>query len=138
MRSQMRLLAPVCSKLQHTAAVFLQLAQTHVRPKASTNLGSKATRSSKQAISSRLDGPATEGLTDAALGQLDITSYLEWLPAAIDNTYRILEVERQDATDRHSGSTEGNNLREFPTRRPTSDRVFDWFSWDAYYAGIDS
>ncbi|GFG12915.1 hypothetical protein IFM61392_07659 [Aspergillus lentulus] len=140
MRSQMRPLASVCSKLQHTAVVFLQLAQTHVRPKASTKPGSKATRSSKQAISSRLDGlpHRSVGLTDAGLGQLDITCYLEWLSADMDNTYRVLEVEMQDATDRHSGPSDGTDLREFPTRGTTSDRVFDWFSWDAYYAEIVS
>ncbi|GFF58156.1 uncharacterized transcriptional regulatory protein C11D3.07c [Aspergillus udagawae] len=141
MRAQMRLLARVCSRLQHTAAVFLQLAQAHVRHKISTKPGSKATCSSKRANSSGLDGPATqacEGSTDAGLGQLDITSYLEWLPGDMDATCRMLEVEMQDATDQHSGLGEGSNLTEFPIRRPTSDRVFDWFSWDVYYADIDS
>jgi hypothetical protein len=41
MRSQMRLLACVCSKLQHTAAVFLHLAQTHVRHKPRQNPAAK-------------------------------------------------------------------------------------------------
>ncbi|GFG20311.1 uncharacterized transcriptional regulatory protein C11D3.07c [Aspergillus udagawae] len=131
----------VCSKLRHTAAIFLQLAQAHVRNKTSTKPGSKATRSSKRINTSRLDGPATqacEGSTDAGLGQLDITSYLEWLPGDMDATCRMLEVEMQDATDQHSGLGEGSNLTEFPIRRPASDRVFDWFSWDVYYADIDS
>jgi hypothetical protein len=141
MRVQLRLLASVCSKLQHTAAVFLQLAQAHVRHKTSTKPGNKATRSSKRANSSGLDGSATqaiEGSTDAGLGRVDITSYLEWLPGDMDATCRMLEVEMQDATDEHSGLGEGSNLTEFPIRRPISDRVFDWFSWDVYYADIDS
>jgi hypothetical protein len=48
----------------------------------------------------------------------------------------MLEVEMQDATDHHSGPNDGNNLREFPTRRMASDGAFDWFSWEVYYAGI--
>ncbi|KAJ5118818.1 hypothetical protein N7448_010525, partial [Penicillium atrosanguineum] len=134
MRSQMRLLAGVCSKLQHTATVFLQLAQSHARHGTSLKPATNATSPSKHWNSSGLgeDGIQSWGdLIDADLSDNDFINYLNLLPVDMDATSRILETELQFPGPNYSNSEKENN----PTylQRPTLDRVFDWFSWDDYY-----
>jgi hypothetical protein len=161
----MRLLATVCFRLQHAAAVFLQLAQAHVSRYASSDRRSPESSGSidsSQVIDMpqsdhRLDGLATsttwdqqarsnivngyaqarEALTAVDMEDMDISSYLEWLPSSMDdNTWPIFEAERPNSRAIHSDPSGGDPLaKSEQNRRQTFDSVFDWFSWDSYYAG---
>lgn len=116
MRSQMRLLATVCSRLQHTASVFHQLARGH----ASRQLATEP--SHKRARLSETQEQHCKDLTEPDIRGVDVAHYLDWLPAEIQTTFPIQEPERLDPTD--------------PSQRITvPGNMFDWFSWDTYYAG---
>lgn len=165
MRSQMRLLATVCFRLQHSAAVFLQLAQAHVsRYASSSSGGGRNTESSwsignpppqasintpqgdsgqdgitasmtwgQQAKSNVVNGyaQAREALTAVDMEEMDITSYLEWLPSNMDDsTWPMFEAE--GPYSRANGDPLAKNVQN---RRQKFESVFDWFSWDSYYAG---
>lgn len=163
MRSQMRLLATVCFRLQHAAAVFLKLAQAHVSRYASAGSteSSASIDSPPQVVNSpqndRPEGLATsawgqqardnivngysqahEALTAVDMGEMDISSYLEWLPSTMDDiTWPMLDAERPNSRAIHSNPTSKGNhpAKSTQNRRQTFDSVFDWFSWDSYYAG---
>lgn len=163
MRSQMRLLATVCFRLQHAAAVFLQLAQAHVsryvssarRRRRSTESswsidpppqtmmnntpqgdnGPDGTRSwDQQARSNIISGyaQAREALTAIDMGEMDISSYLEWLPSNTDDSTWPMFFEAERSNSRAIGNPPAKSAQN---RRQTFDIVFDWFSWDSYYAG---
>jgi hypothetical protein len=119
MRSQMRLLANVCSRLQHTASVFLQLAQNHVsRPvKKPGRRKAKLTGNPPRHYS---------GLVDLDIPEIDVVSYLEWLPAEPE-----IAISTQDIESHQPDSFGANQGR-------ISGNMFDWFSWDSYYAGADT
>jgi hypothetical protein len=134
MRLQMRLLAGVCSKLQHTAAVFLQLAQSHTRHSTSAKPSADTSRFSEQSNSSRLGGHATQSWDDSINADLDgheFMNYLNCLPADMNDTSQILETELQVSKPQHlDGEQETSSAY---LQRPTSDCAFDWFLWNDYY-----
>lgn len=134
----MRLLAGVCSKLEHTAAVFLQLAQSHTRYNNSAKPTDDAARLSQQPNSSALDDHDTlswDDMTDADLVHCDFANYLNWLPVDMDATSRILETELQGSRSQNSDRKPESTSTYF--QRPASDRVFEWFLWDDYYGDIN-
>lgn len=140
MKSQMRLLAGLCSKLQHTAAVFLQLAQSHTRRGNSTKTASNISGAplSQQHISSALGEQATQpwdDLINVDLGDHDFITYLNWLPVDMNATSRILETELQGPKSHHPDRSQESSL-PYP-QKPMSDRTFDWFLWDDYYGSTN-
>lgn len=78
----MRLLATICSRLQHTASVFLQLAQGHVPHHALTETiekQAKAFQSQPEEHMGRRDqGPKFP--VDLHLGEFNVAKYFERLP----------------------------------------------------------
>ncbi|KAJ5611392.1 hypothetical protein N7510_008111, partial [Penicillium lagena] len=138
MKSQMRHLASVCSKLQHTATVFLQLAQSHARNSNFTTPANNAAGISQHPNCSGLAEHGTEpwdDLTSTDLGNCDMTNYLNWLPVDMDVTSRILEAEIQDSRFHHSDCKPESSSTYL--HRPTTERMFDWFLWDDYYGSVD-
>ncbi|PTU20328.1 hypothetical protein P175DRAFT_0510242 [Aspergillus ochraceoroseus IBT 24754] len=153
MRTQMRLLAPICSRLQHVAAGFLELAQLQASHHASTDTGSNFDRSlethdmphldgANKATSRRCDpqtmneiatgyGHAREALSNGDMSDPDVASYLEWLPTDIDASWPMFDLGGQGS----AGDRDSHGRRSSQTRRRAFDGMFDWFSWDAYYAG---
>lgn len=121
MRSQMRLLATVCSRLQHTSSVYLQLAQNHV-----------SRRLSIEPTHKKLKAPIDHGqhcndLIDLDIRNVNVANYLEWLPTEINPT-----ITTQPG-DQHEPACIGvSQIRRI------SGNMFDWFSWDAYYAGAET
>ncbi|KAJ5185839.1 Transcription factor [Penicillium cf. griseofulvum] len=95
MRSQMRLLSTVCSRLQHTASVFLQLAQVHVSRCASTQTIEKPTeplRPPVQPMDSHFQHPSD--VMEVDFEELDVTNYLEWLPADMGSPWPIFDADQ--------------------------------------------
>ncbi|KAJ5369515.1 hypothetical protein N7509_014127 [Penicillium cosmopolitanum] len=138
MRSQMRLLAGLCYKLQHTAAVFLQLAQSHTRHGNSTKPAGNTAPLSQQQKSSALGEKATQpwdDLINIDLGDHDFSTYLNWLPVDMNATSRILETELQGPKSHHPDRSQESSL-PYP-QKPMSDRTFDWFLWDDYYGSTN-
>lgn len=129
----MRLLAAVCSKLQKTAAVFLQLAQSHTRHNTSTKPigGTFLSEYSQNSGFAEQSTQALDDMINADLRDQDFINYLNLLPVDMNATSRILETELQAPgfhfSDREMEITSAN------LQRPTLDRAFDWFSWDDYY-----
>jgi hypothetical protein len=128
MQSQMRLLATVCSRLEHTAAIFLKLAQNHVSYRASTKTAAppepykQASRNQNHSHSQIL-----ADLVDLDVGDLNVVNYIEWLPADMDTTWPLPEAERHEPVSSRPGD-----------RGQMSGNMFDWFSWDSYYAGTEA
>jgi hypothetical protein len=141
----MRTLVTVCSRLQHVASLFFQLAQIHVRHGAPAE-GSHRLDGSSQPSGMRGPGhsieqdvlacenraindiarshpQALESLTAFDGRDPDAFRYLEWLPADINAAWPMFEAD-------HSEISRGS--------RGPVDNTFDWFSWDAYNAGADS
>ena len=65
----------------------------------------------------------------------DVASYLEWLPADLALTWPMVDVSRQNLVSGHFGAGDRDTSRIPP--RKAFDSMFDWFSWDAYYAGVE-
>lgn len=155
MRTQLRLLVNICSRLERVASVFLQLAQHHVRTIKSIQPTSQTTTSLN---SSRLQLPQDERNKHTSAGDdyahnmsfaayppddasarpfdiegLDLDSYLQWLPADITTSWPTLGSERANVTTGTGVTATSNNSQ---SRKRVLDSTFDWFSWDAYYAGI--
>ncbi|KAJ5521712.1 Transcription factor [Penicillium freii] len=128
MRSQMRLLATVCSRLQHTASVFLQLAQAHVSGRVLTQTIEKPTKSLQpppiQPTYSYDQHP--EDMMDLDFGELNVSNYLEWLPADMGSAWPMFDTNRPDVVSRPAN------------KRPSQGSGFDWFSWDTYYSGTET
>ncbi|KAE8324017.1 fungal-specific transcription factor domain-containing protein [Aspergillus sergii] len=154
MRSQMRLLATVCARLQRVAATFLRLAQTHVRQYASAQIANNmesSTESPRPSQAGDYDGSAysDRGMNDLAsslaedsgnfpgvdVEEPDVATYLEWLPADLNPTWPMADVEHQDPNS-HPGAGDRGTSRN--SSRKAFDSVFDWFSWDAYYAEVEA
>lgn len=134
MRPQMRLLADLCSKLQHTAAVFLHLAQSHIRHCTSTKAALDADPLSEQLKTSEPDEqttPSWNDLINIDLNDDELITYLNCLPVDMDATSRILENELQFPQSHHSDYGEESS----PTylQKPILDCTFGWFLWDDYY-----
>ncbi|KAJ5827562.1 Transcription factor [Penicillium robsamsonii] len=129
MRSQMRLLATVCSRLQHTASVFLQIAQMHVSRCALTQASEKPATSFQPPPSLSIDGcgQLPNDLMDVNYGELNVANYLEWLPADMGSTWPLFGVNRPEVASSHLGDN-----KTIPAN------MFDWFSWDAYYSGTEA
>lgn len=134
MRTQMRLLGSLCSKLQHTTAVFLQLAQSYIRHgssmKSPSNIATTSRRSKGRGPEEGVIQPR-DNLIDVDLGDHDFATYLNWLPIDMNDTSRILEAELQVPKYHHSHHREENSP-SYP-QKPISDGTFDWFLWDDYY-----
>lgn len=134
MRPQMRLLADLCSKLQHTAAVFLHLAQSHNRHCNSTTPARNAVPLSQQPEISEPEKQTTyswDGLIDIDLSDDEIITYLNCLPVDMEATSRILENELQFPQSHHSVYGEESSPTCF--QKQISDCTFGWFLWDDYY-----
>jgi len=114
MRSQMRLLATVCSRLQHTASVFLQLAQNYVSHLEPARKRAKPPTNHSQYVNNAVD---------LDIRDVNITNYLEWLPEEIET-----KIPAQE------GDWHGLDSFGVSQRRRMSGNMFDWFSWDTYYA----
>ena len=155
MQFQMRLLATVCARLQRVAATFLQLAQTHVRQHTSTptaddiliSTGSHSTTQSGHYDRPAYNGPVMKDLASGQtgdggtlpnvdVGEPNIASYLEWLPADLTLTWPLADVERRELNS--SDSVAGDRRTPRNSSRKPFDSVFDWFSWDAYYADVEA
>ncbi|KAJ5297882.1 Transcription factor [Penicillium antarcticum] len=124
MQSQMRLLATVCSRLEHTAAIFLKLAQNHVSHRASAKTTAPAAPH-KQSASHQNYNQALADLMD--LDVSDMSNHIEWLPVDMDTTWPLPEAEKHDPV--HSRPADRGQM---------SSNMFDWFSWDSYYAGTEA
>jgi hypothetical protein len=120
MRSQMRLLATVCTRLQHTASVFLQLAQNHVSRRPPEEPARKKAKSPVSSLQNCSD------LVDIDIRDINVANYLEWLPGDLATAAPTRDV------DGHWPHSFGASQR-----RRMSGNMFDWFSWDTYYAGAD-
>ncbi|OQE37661.1 hypothetical protein PENCOP_c009G02782 [Penicillium coprophilum] len=129
MRSQMRLLATVCSRLQHTASVFLQLAQVHVSRHALTGTIGKPDEPFQSQPEEHIDGHDHDPgeLTDLDLGESNIANYLKWLPTEMSPPWSMFDADQPDVS-----------CPRFSNKRSIPDNSFDWFSWDTYYSGIEA
>ncbi|PWY94637.1 hypothetical protein BO94DRAFT_531578 [Aspergillus sclerotioniger CBS 115572] len=130
MRSQMHLLAPVCSRLQSVADACMRLAQLHISNCASdstsddrSSQGPGAAHSVRLAEQTDHPSETHEAFPSIDAGDLDIANYLDWLPADMDLN-AVLPLSENER---------GNSAN-----RRTLASIFDWFSWDAYYAGIET
>ncbi|CAI7583720.1 unnamed protein product [Penicillium glandicola] len=129
MRSQMRLLATVCSKLQHTTSVFLRLAQVHVSRCGLTETIEKPVNPVQplvQLTDSHYQHP--DSLMDLDFGELNVANYLEWLPADMGSPFPPFDDNRPDV----SSSSRLVDNKSIP------GNMFDWFSWDTYYSGAET
>lgn len=124
----MRLLATVCSRLQHTASVFFQLARAHVSGRVLTQTIEKPAKSLQPPPmqSTYSHDQHSEDVMDLDFGELDVSNYLEWLPADMGSTWPMFDTNRPDVVSRP-----GN-------KRPSQGSGFDWFSWDTYYSGTET
>ncbi|KAJ5494629.1 Transcription factor, partial [Penicillium fimorum] len=129
MRSQMHLLATVCSRLQHTASVFLQLAQLHVSRCALTQASEKSAKSFQPPPVQPIDscGQRPEDLMDVDVRELNIASYLEWLPTDMGSTWPLFDVNPPEVASSHIGDD-----------KSIPGNMFDWFAWDTYYSGTET
>jgi hypothetical protein len=126
MQFQMRLLATVCSRLEHTAAVFLKLAQNHVSYRESTKSPGQHVPYKQAARNRNFD--YNETLADLmGLDVGNVANYIEWLPTDMDTTWPLPEAERHEKMFSRPGD-----------RGQMSGNMFDWFSWDSYYAGTEA
>ncbi|GAD95021.1 hypothetical protein NECHADRAFT_34178 [Paecilomyces variotii No. 5] len=155
MRTQLRLLVTICSRLERVASVFLQLAQHHVRTIRSIQPASQTAASIN---SSRRPLPEDERNKNISAGVectnnisytahppdnastrpfdiegLDLDSYLQWLPADITTPWATFGSERENIPIGTGVAATSNNVQ---SRKRVLDSTFDWFSWDAYYAEI--
>ncbi|KAJ6089455.1 Transcription factor [Penicillium canescens] len=125
MQSQMRLLATVCSRLEHTASIFLKLAQNHVSYRASTKTAAPPAPYTQASSNQNYSHSQTlADLMDPEVGDLNVVNYVEWLPADMDTTWPLPEAERHEPVSSRPGD-----------RGQMLGNMFDWFSWDSYYAG---
>lgn len=130
----MRLLAGLCSKLQHTAAVFLHLAQSHIRHCYPKKPIPSAVLLFQQPKGSEAGEHATQPwdhLIDLEMGEQELITYLNYLPADMNATSRILETELQVPQFHHLRRGEENS--PIYSQQPLSDCTFGWFLWDDYY-----
>ncbi|KAJ5383252.1 Transcription factor, partial [Penicillium concentricum] len=129
MRSQMRLLATVCSRLQHTASVFLQLAQVHVSRCALAETIETPDKSFQPPSVQPMDNHIqhSEDLMDLDFGELNVTNYLEWLPADMGSPLSIFDGNRPGVSSSRLGE-----------KKSIPGNMFDWFSWDTYYSGTET
>lgn len=130
----MKKLRSVCAKLEDTAAVFYRLAQSHVL----NHFGNpKATRPSNQASKRpRLDSPKSIDTEDDIItGDVNVMNLLGWLPVDMNVTCRTLEGELQSLPGHQSQDSSYKDRSTSSGRNQTSDGIFDWFAWDAYYTG---
>ncbi|KAJ5113088.1 hypothetical protein N7456_001622 [Penicillium angulare] len=127
MRSQMRLLSSLCSKLEHTTSVFFQLAQSHAG-----NLDREKAPKDKAPISQEEESVRPwDDLINMDLSDLNITPYLNWLPIDMSHTSQILETELQGPNPQPSHNSE--ECGPAHSEKPISGSTFDWFLWDDYY-----
>ena len=123
----MRLLATVCSRLRHTASVFLQLARAHVSGRFLHHTPAKPAKlfqPSPKHPTYTYD-QNSENLMDLDFAELDVSNYLEWLPADMGSVWPASDTDRPDVSSRL-----GN-------KGPSQGSWFDWFSWDIYYSGTE-
>lgn len=154
MRGQLRLLATVCARLEHVAAVFLQLAQVHASQPA-TAYSSNANKNGNEDVPSGI--PFTDFLSyggheDVAASlrkaqddigtaaNLDLGKFLDWLPAEVLPLWPAGDSGNQHHSAYHvaTDSTMVEGEQAPRGRKRTFDATFDWFSWDAYFADADS
>lgn len=159
MQNQLRLLATVCSRLEHVATVFLQLAQRHVLNRASdkttsqsTQSGSRLSQMPAQGLSAdqilprsdrRVDSelaskqlPASDSPVAIDMQGFEIDNLLDWVPADVNTLWPIFGTAHQgvataDATACATSTTA--RPKGSQGRKRPFDGTFDWFSWDAYY-----
>lgn len=154
MRGQLRLLTTVCARLEHVAAVFLQLAQVHVGQHAnahssSTNMSGHANVPSEIPPTNFLSYGGHEDVAASlrkaqddigTAANLDLEKFLDWLPAEVLPPCPTADTGNQHHSACHvapdSTVVEGEQARR--GRKRTFDATFDWFSWDAYFADADS
>ncbi|KAH8885855.1 hypothetical protein GQ53DRAFT_876698 [Thozetella sp. PMI_491] len=125
MRSQLCELAAVCSRLEHVATVFLQLARQHI--KVDRQL--------------QMDVTCNPCSTNEGFGTIDtqgpeIASFLEWLPGDIMAPWPAFEYSQDLTTHDRPSAAEIPPLSEPKSprgRKRPFDSTFDWFSWGAYY-----
>ncbi|KAJ1711812.1 hypothetical protein NYO67_6019 [Aspergillus flavus] len=136
MRSQMRLLATVCARQQRVAAIFLRLAQIHVRQYASVQVANDMETSTESRRLSQAGCYCGSAGTFPGVDveEPDVATYLEWLPADLNLTWPVSDVKRQDPNSQ-PGAVDRGRFRN--ASRKAFDSVFDWFSWDAYYAEVE-
>ncbi|KAH8690734.1 hypothetical protein BGW36DRAFT_389237 [Talaromyces proteolyticus] len=141
-QSEMRLLTMVCSRLQQVAAVFSQLAQIHAsqntrsRPENFRQIASLERNKQAEEPTHGSCAQVQEVIPDIDTGDLDFASYIEWLPNDMDAIWPMIDSERRNsASFRCTTGGNGTSTPRFQNRRNTFDGMFDWFSWDAYYAG---
>ena len=159
MGAKMGKLAVVCSRLQHVAATFLQLAQVHVN-----NVSTVSARRSAQSVqapviwrdnprdtrkSSAANNPAAnstsvdnlpsrEAVSSLQIGDIDIANYFEWLPADMDTDLSIFGMDQSPSTTLvPDASNNSPQMDDAAGRQGAFGSTFDWFSWDAYYGGVE-
>ncbi|KAF4456491.1 hypothetical protein F53441_1395 [Fusarium austroafricanum] len=142
MQGQLQILAPMCTRLEKIASVFLRLAQMHVaRP---DTLGVAPT--CRQTVSGHGNqaGEVTSTIPiqqmQMELGEgagVDLEHYLEWLPADVlpTDTGHLTEVQPETLGQGSYNSSFKESMRpESRGLKRPFDVMFDWFAWDVYYA----
>ncbi|KAK1987780.1 hypothetical protein LZ30DRAFT_579566 [Colletotrichum cereale] len=160
MRAQMRLLATLCTRLEHVAAVFLQLAKSYLGRRTSVPDRSRgsvpsALSNSVSIISSAPTQPEdSHGVESTPKGKhnafiwnqhedgpvladnADIGNLLNWLPADTFTTGLFMEggPQNEAVSANAADFVTGSSVPEYARgQKRAFDATFDWFSWDAYY-----
>ncbi|KAL0932308.1 fungal specific transcription factor domain-containing protein [Colletotrichum truncatum] len=157
MRAQLRLLAPVCARLEHVASIFLQLAQAHANERRLPHSGEPKVNSvfpsSAPPLSTQFLGHGdneriasvfqTVNEDEGIIADLDISTLLDWLPADTAASWPVeftatSQQSRAGTAFNSSLITEEQTERASRGRKRTFDATFDWFSWDTYYTDSGS
>ncbi|KAK7458515.1 hypothetical protein Landi51_01338 [Colletotrichum acutatum] len=148
MRDQMQLLAILCTRLENVAIVFLELARRHMRHRHSAinktldsswpPLNSRAEKHVEEvSTGDALPSPSQGTLDDFTLDDgLDIGNFLNWLPADIFTSGPSLGLESRQNLGSASRKPEASSTADLRGRKRPFDAIFDWFSWDTYYADM--
>ncbi|KAF5551851.1 fungal specific transcription factor domain-containing protein [Fusarium mexicanum] len=130
MRDQLQILAPLCKRLENTAAVFFRLAKQYVD---SSNIFTPT-----QQLSAKVSVQSSEDI-QMELGSevgIDLEHYIQWLPPSIISPQGSRTTVIPDKDPAHgpstSASSESVQRESRGTKRPF-DVMFDWFAWDVYY-----
>ncbi|WZH45281.1 fungal-specific transcription factor domain-containing protein [Fusarium acuminatum] len=145
MRGQMRLLAPLCARLENVANVFLRLVQHELNSRGTLKKagifpqGAMQSLSTQEPTGGKADSlviPINEMRRELGDGiSADLEQYLEWLPTDMLQTHSVISQEIRNSVSDTEPVYESPPLNQGSrgTKRPF-DVMFDWFAWDVYYA----
>jgi hypothetical protein len=141
----MRLLAPLCARLENVANVFLRLVQHELNSRGTLKKagifpqGAMQSLSTQEPTGGKADSlviPINEMRRELGDGiSADLEQYLEWLPTDMLQTHSVISQEIRNSVSDTEPVYESPPLNQGSrgTKRPF-DVMFDWFAWDVYYA----